>query len=1013
MKGFFASLILLTSTASLVWGQEPTDVVSNTDNIFNQNNSTTTSCSLLGLLPFDYPVRGKTVPYKSYQLPQLGGNDTEAPPYAVTHAAAALLAVDHFNARDNSLVPALTEYTSDCSLNIDDLVIENTNNKEGVVPRILMDYVFEKGKTPCAVLGGYADGPTREAAVVANGMKTVTITHGSEDPRLGGGVNPDTTQMCSNQHPTGEAIVNWLRSNGRTDFLTVINGSQEYAITFGDAINNAAVESGFQSVEQKRVGPPYDGPDPNSSFLLTLKEVQKSTWRTIVVVLTRYNLPPYPTLGALADAAEELGMNGDDYVWVFVLPDHQTLGEFVDHSASNTNTSKLVQGSAVVRSLDEATLAESAFQRVWKQQDKSFVERLNKMLPKKYSALPENYFQQYLPEAGAGYMYDSVMVAAMGKCQQMKAEAAEATVEAGDVGSGGNRNEVDRRSRRLRRQRKEDGRPTKRKLQKNGATIELSPHMKGITSLDFTGVTGRINYEDGNPRRPRNRNRNFLTWGVYNIRDIDAERKEQMELQFSQNFSLWYYLTDILIDGPVDGQWITAEDGPFIFSDGTPSAPTPLRDNPNIYLSSSVRIVGLTLMSVSLLLSAIVALLVYLYRDQQIIKRNQPFFLYVLLMGTFVMAWSMLFLSFDELAFGASEEDQQEPRFLDDACAVFPWFISLGYILIYGSLFMKLWRINRLLQGVRTKVDVKQVAWPFIALVGITVIILSVWTSTDRWQWERVLVDENEPQGETIGQCTSENDTAYTAALTGVMVVTTMLAGFMAYKTKDVDSRFSESSWIFTTIVLQFQVLVVGIPILIIVRQQSPDAFYLTCVLLISTLTMSTLVLMFAPKLIPILMPNFAQRWSQPTLRSTLASGGVHVSNRNGNHTSSYSDRTKSHTEKTKSIRLKFTGTSGAAHDNSTSTIDDSARSQGVVIPGKSNASLILPPNRASSSERSVSGRTTTGRTERTATGRTTSGRTARSTSPSSELVRNYLPSSQAEIDPSELSSDVDGGLQA
>merc|ERR1712151_591712 len=106
--------------------------------------------------------------------------------------------------------------------------------------------------------------------------------------------------------------------------------------------------------------------------------------------------------------------------------------------------------------------------------------------------------------------------------------------------------------------------------------------------------------------------------------------------------------------------------------------------------------------------------------------------------------------------------------------------------------------------------------------------------------WERVLVDENEPQGETIGQCTSENDTAYTAALTGVMVVTTMLAGFMAYKTKDVDSRFSESSWIFSTIVLQFQVLVVGIPILLIVRQQSPDAFYLTCVLLISTLTMST-----------------------------------------------------------------------------------------------------------------------------------------------------------------------------
>jgi len=377
-------------------------------------------------------------------------------------------------------------------------------------------------------------------------------------------------------------------------------------------------------------------------------------------------------------------------------------------------------------------------------------------------------------------------------------------------------------------------------------------------------------------------------------------------------------------------------------------------------------------------------------------------------MGIFVMAWSILFLSFDELAFGASEEGQEEPRFLDVACAIFPWLVSLGYILIYGSLFMKLWRINRLLQGVRTKVDVKQVAWPFMALVGIAVIILSVWTATDRWQWERVLVDENEPQGETIGQCTSENGTAYTAALAGVMVVTTLLAGFMAYKTKDVDSRFSESSWIFTTIVLQFQVLVVGIPILIIVQQQSTDAFYLTCVLLISTLTMSTLVLMFAPKLLPILMPNFTQRWSEPTIRSALASGGVHVSNRgsgSGNHKSSYTIQTQSQTTKTKSLQWKSTDTSGKALDNSFSTIDNSARSQGGVIIDKPNSSsLVMSPSGASSSELSGLGRTTTERTERAAG--------ERSNSAKSDLVKNYLPSPEAEIDPSEFNSAVDGALQ-
>ena len=394
---------------------------------------------------------------------------------------------------------------------------------------------------------------------------------------------------------------------------------------------------------------------------------------------------------------------------------------------------------------------------------------------------------------------------------------------------------------------------------------------------------------------------------------------------------LWYYRTDILTGGPVNGQWETTNEGPFIFPDGTASAPTLLRDNPNIYLRSSVRITGLTLMSVSLFLSALVALLVFLSRKEKIIERNQPFFLYVLLLGTFIMALSILFMSFDEQTLGASEGDE-EPRLLDVACAMFPWFVSLGYVLIYGALFMKLWRINRLFQSVRTKVYVKHVLWPFVVLLGITIIILTVWTTTDCWHWERVLVDINEPHGKTIGQCTSEYGIAYISALAGVMVGATILAGVMAYKTKDVDKTFSESSWIFTTIVMQFQVWVVGIPIIVIVRQQSTDAFYLTCVLLICSLSMSTLVLMFGPKLIPIFLPNLARNWSRSTLRSQVAAGSVRVS---GPHSS----------------------TSNSRRNANNPDISDrsKARTSLVALPNSTvNSTIVLP---SEISERSSSGR--------------------------------------------------------
>jgi hypothetical protein len=345
---------------------------------------------------------------------------------------------------------------------------------------------------------------------------------------------------------------------------------------------------------------------------------------------------------------------------------------------------------------------------------------------------------------------------------------------------------------------------------------------------------------------------------------------------------LWYYLTDILEGGPVEGDWTPTKNAPFLFADGTPTPPKLLRDIPEQnYLGSGVRITGLALMAVSLVCSVAFAVMVYVHREKALIKSNQPFFLYVLLMGTFVMAFSVLFLSFDESTLGVKAEEVQaaeEPGFLDVACTIFPWFLCVGYVLIYSALFMKLWRINRVLSGIRSKVEVKQVVWPAVTLLGITAIILAVWTGVDPFEWERFPVDENEPLGESYGQCSSSHSLVFVIILALVMLAATILAGFMAWKTKDVDSKFSESSWIFTTIVLQFQVLVVGIPVLVIVQQQSADATYLGRILLIWTMTMSTLVLMFGPKLLPIIFPVYARKLQASTHRSSLGRGSVHVS---------------------------------------------------------------------------------------------------------------------------------------
>jgi hypothetical protein len=57
--------------------------------------------------------------------------------------------------------------------------------------------------------------------------------------------------------------------------------------------------------------------------------------------------------------------------------------------------------------------------------------------------------------------------------------------------------------------------------------------MQGITSLEFTGVTGPLVWNE--TRRPRQRQRTLMTWGVYNIREIDDERRELMETRFPEH----------------------------------------------------------------------------------------------------------------------------------------------------------------------------------------------------------------------------------------------------------------------------------------------------------------------------------------------------------------------------------------------------------------------------------------------------------------------------------------------
>ena len=334
--------------------------------------------------------------------------------------------------------------------------------------------------------------------------------------------------------------------------------------------------------------------------------------------------------------------------------------------------------------------------------------------------------------------------------------------------------------------------------------------------------------------------------------------------------SHWYYLADIhtgetRFNVPAEQRGSWTQVSPFIFANGLSTPPELNRDlPPQNYISPGTSIAGLSLMGVALFVTLMSTMFVYWKRKHSVIVQSQPIFLYVLMLGTAMMSASILTISFDEQTWTG--------RQLDGACVAAPWLISLGYNVIYLALFSKLWRIDRVMQFARRKVRAKQVVGPFVATIALNFAVLVTWTVADPFTWNRHDIDAD--TGESYGRCNSQHAVVFVGILILLMFISTVACGYMAFRCRDIDSRFSESNWIFYTIYTQIQVLVVGIPILVTLNEASADATYLGRALLIFVIVISTVALMIGPKIMMVIFGEGVFERGGGMNNDTLSGGG-------------------------------------------------------------------------------------------------------------------------------------------
>jgi hypothetical protein len=361
---------------------------------------------------------------------------------------------------------------------------------------------------------------------------------------------------------------------------------------------------------------------------------------------------------------------------------------------------------------------------------------------------------------------------------------------------------------------------------RDGGNTTGPAHVEGIRSVDFQGASWQVKFGIGGGSVSQGaRDSSTIVWGVYNL--LPATTDEEL---VSTNVTETY----------LNGTWYPLED--FVYADGSTIPPKALRDLPEQnYLTGAIRGVGLALMGMVMLGAFATVIWVYLHREHRILRAAQPHFLYVIAFGSAVSVSTILVVSFDE-SYGWSEQQ------LSRACMAIPWLLSLGHIITYGALFSKLWRINKVLQFSRRKIDIKQVAWPFAALAFLTLVILSLWTALDSLSWTRE--ELNEMTGESIGVCRSDEMAVFLGPIVVLMLIPTILTACMAWKTKDIDDAYSESRWIFMMIVLQIEVIFVAVPTITVLRDVSTDGKYIGFVFMLWSFPASALVFIILPKVV-------------------------------------------------------------------------------------------------------------------------------------------------------------------
>jgi hypothetical protein len=200
---------------------------------------------------------------------------------------------------------------------------------------------------------------------------------------------------------------------------------------------------------------------------------------------------------------------------------------------------------------------------------------------------------------------------------------------------------------------------------------------------------------------------------------------------------------------------------------------------------------------------------------------------------------------------GIDDEDSSVDS-CDIACMSIPWFLVLGWTVVFSALFSKLRRINLVFNGGvgfrRVAVTEKDVLHYFAIMLGCNLALLLVWTKVSPFVWER----RSKSKEESYGHCRAKDErdvwgviVSLVALLNGIALI---VANVEAYKARQITTEYGESQYIAMSMISILQIVMVGLPIIFLVEGNPLSSYFIQSTIAF-IISMSILLWMYIPKI--------------------------------------------------------------------------------------------------------------------------------------------------------------------